>query len=94
VKRRWLWILFILAGVEKLAVNWSTGQLTFGIIAINIPCFQAMRSPYGPWTIGAFFPLGAVLFLERQRKMKTIAKSDAGHALEVASNGGASKPVG
>jgi hypothetical protein len=75
VRRKWLWTLFILTGVEKLAVNWNTGQLTIGILAFQIPCFLASHPLYGPWTIGAFFPLGAVLFLNRRKKI--MATSDS-----------------
>ena len=70
VNRKWLWMLFILAGVEKVAVNWKTGQLTFGILSINIPSATASHPLYGPWTIAVFLPLGAILFLNRKRKMK------------------------
>ena len=75
VSRKWLWLLFILVGVEKVAVNWKTGQLTFGILAINIPSATVTRALYGPWTVAAFVPLGAILFLNRQRKMKLSAGS-------------------
>jgi len=70
VNRKWLWMLFILVGVEKVAVNWRTGQLTFGILAINIPSATASHALYGPWTVAVFLPLGAILFLKSQRKMK------------------------
>ena len=75
VNRKWLWMLFILVGVEKVAINWKTGQLTFGIIAINIPSAAASHPLYGPWTVAAFLPLGAILFLNRQRKMRIPAEA-------------------
>lgn len=74
-KAKWLWMPFILVGVEKLAVNWTTGQLTFGVLAIQIPCITVSRPPYGPWTVGAWLPLGAILFLNRQRKRKIAGES-------------------
>jgi hypothetical protein len=74
-KWKWLWMLIALVGVEKVAVNWGTGQLTFGILSIQIPCFQMSRPPYGPWTVGAFLPLGAILFLNHRRKMKISGQS-------------------
>jgi hypothetical protein len=69
VRRRWLWMLFVLVGVGKFAVNWTTDQWTFQLLAIHIPCFSATRPFYGPWTIEAYLPLGAILFLNRRRKM-------------------------
>jgi len=75
VNRKWLWMLFILVGVEKVAVNWKTGQLTFGILAINIPSATASHPFYGPWTVAVFLPLGAILFLNRQRRRKIPAET-------------------
>jgi hypothetical protein len=74
VNRKWLWMLFILVGVEKVAINWKTGQLTFGVIAINIPSATAGHPLYGPWTVSVFLPLGAILFLNRQRTIKIPGK--------------------
>jgi hypothetical protein len=69
VTRKWLWAPFILVGAEKLAVNWTTGQLSFGVLAVQIPCGTASHALYGPWTVGVFLPIGAIVFLNRQRKM-------------------------
>ena len=70
VRRKWLWLIVVLVGVEKVAVNWQSGQLTFGVLSIYFPTAIATRSPYGPWTIGVCIPLGAILFMYRQRKLK------------------------
>ena len=75
VKRKWLWMLFVLAGVGNVAVNWKTGELTFHLISIYIPCASANRPPYGPWTVAVFLPLGAILFLNRQRRKTIVAES-------------------
>jgi len=71
-KTKWLWILFILVGVGKVAVNWGTGQWTFQVIAIQIPCFSMVHPLYGPWTVAAHLPLGAIAFLHRRWKIKII----------------------
>lgn len=73
-KTKWLWMLFILVGVGKLAVNWTTGEFTFTPLAFQIPCVSAMRPFYGPWTIAAYLPVGAVLFLNHRWKMKITGK--------------------
>jgi hypothetical protein len=75
-KRKWQWMLVVLVGVEKVAVNWETGQLTFGILSIYFP-FVVLGNhiPYGPWTIGVCIPLGAILFLRRQKKLRISAES-------------------
>ena len=51
LRMKWLWILVVLVGVEKVAVNWETGQLTFGILAIYLPDFIVSRIPYGAYTV-------------------------------------------
>lgn len=68
VKRRWLWAIFILAGVGKLAVNWTTGAWGFQSLSIQIPCGNAFAQLYGPWTVAVSFPLGALVFLVRREK--------------------------
>jgi hypothetical protein len=68
--KKWLWMLFVLVGAGKMAVNWTTGEWTFTLLAIQIPCAQATARPYGPWTVAVVLPLGAILFLNHLRIMK------------------------
>lgn len=74
-KRKWLWMLFILLGVSKLAVNWTTGQWNVTLLAIQIPCAMATAPLYGPWTVAASAPLGAILYLIRREKIRTAGGS-------------------
>lgn len=61
---KWLWAIFILFGVGRLAVNWTTGELGFTPLALHVPCASMTAVPaYGPWVIAVSFPLGALLFL-------------------------------
>jgi hypothetical protein len=69
-KRKWLWLVISLVGVFRLAVDWTTGRWAFTLLGISIPCIVANHPLYGPWTVGAYFPLGAVLFLDKRWKMK------------------------
>jgi hypothetical protein len=70
LKRKWLWVVFVLVGIGRLAINWTTGQYTFNILSIRIPCAQATADFYGPWTVAVCLPLGAILFLNHRWKMK------------------------
>jgi hypothetical protein len=72
---KWPWMLFILIGVGKIAVDWTTGQWTFTILAIGIPPAGAVATHYGPWTVGAYFPLGAILFLNERWREKVLGES-------------------
>jgi hypothetical protein len=71
--RKWLWAIFILVGVGKLAINWTTGALTFTPLAINIPCGGATTAVgvYGPWVVAVHLPLGAILFLRKRSRSVT-----------------------
>jgi hypothetical protein len=66
-RRKWLWILFILFGVSKVAVNWATGEWQVTPLAIQLFSASAVREGYGPWLVGVSLPLGAILFLFRRR---------------------------
>jgi len=61
--RKWLWLLFILAGFGKLSVNWTTGEWGFAPLSVQLFSASAFASINGPWTIAVSVPLGAVLFL-------------------------------
>ena len=72
IKKKWLWILFILFGIGKLGINWTTGQILFNPLSINIQllgsaCFKA--GMYAPWIISTSFPLGAIIFLIKRKKL-------------------------
>ena len=82
-KRKWLWMLFILVGFGKLAVNWTTGE--WGIAPLSVQLFSAaaMAPLYGPWTIAVSLPLGAIVFLffkmprlEQALRANSTAESD------------------
>jgi hypothetical protein len=61
---RWLWAIFILFGVGRLAVNWTTGELTATVLNFQIPSTTVTAVPaYGPWIVVISLPLGAILFL-------------------------------
>lgn len=64
---KWLWAIFILFGVGKLAINWTTGEPTFTPLAVNLPCASITEFPiYGPWAVAISLPLGAILFLVKR----------------------------
>jgi hypothetical protein len=60
---KWVWAAFILCGVTRLAINWTTGELDFQFLSIQLLSADAFAQPYGPWVISVSLPLGAILFL-------------------------------
>ncbi len=75
IKPKWLWLIVVLVGVGKFEVNWGTGDWTYQLFAIQIPCFSMSHPPYGLWTVAAYVPLGTIVFLQRRWKMKITGES-------------------
>jgi len=75
---KWLWAVFILFGVGRLAINWTTGEMALTPFAVHIPCASATEVPaYGPWVVSISLPLGAILFL-----LKKIGNLDSAESRE------------
>jgi hypothetical protein len=70
VRRKWLWIIFILLGVGAVHFDWTTGAFSYQIFHLNLFGVGVMAtSPYSPWIFELGFPLGAVIFLLRRRSL-------------------------
>lgn len=77
-RRKWLWIIMILLGVGKVAVDWTTGEISYHIFWISILPAGMGAELYGAWIVTVSIPLGALLFLilrERLRKPKVPVAS-------------------
>lgn len=70
---KWPWILFILFGIGRFAVNWTTGAWTVSTISIQLLSASAVQPLYGPWTLAVSLPLGALVFLLKP-KSKSVAE--------------------
>ena len=79
LKRKWRWILFILLGVTTLRLNWSTGEMGFQLLSVQLLGGSFFRSGFvGPWIFGVSFPLGAVMFLIKRRRLMEQEAGDSG----------------
>lgn len=67
--RKWPWILFIVCGIGRITVNWTTGEWSFVPLSVQLFSASAFANVYGPWMISASLPIGAVLFLSRRKAM-------------------------
>jgi len=70
-RRKWLWILFIIVGVLKLSLNWTTGQV--GLTAAYLQFFgggASAASIYSPWILSFSVPLGAILFWVKRNRLR------------------------
>lgn len=75
LKLKWLWLIGVLVGVGSFAVDWRTGQWTWQLFAVRIPCFTMSHVLYSPWIVAAHFPLGAVAFLQHRWHMAITGES-------------------
>ena len=69
-RRKWLWILFIIFGIGKFSVNWTTGQWGVQFFALQLFSASSYSDLYGPWIISASLPIGAVIFLLRRNSIR------------------------
>ena len=75
-RRKWLWMLFILVGFGKVAVNWTSGEWGTAPLSIQLFSASAFAPPYGPWTIAVSLPLGAIAFL-LYRRSRLLRKTES-----------------
>ena len=68
VRRRWLWVIFILFGLTQFQMNWATGQMAFRPITFSLLGASFFRAGlYAPIVFSFGIPLGAILFLLLRR---------------------------
>lgn len=75
LRRRRLWLIFILVGFGELAVDWSTGVLSLKLLALQLCSAAALAPLYGSWSVAVCLPLGALVFLLRPRNAPACAAS-------------------
>jgi hypothetical protein len=67
LKRKWLWLIAIAAGVGEYSVNWTSGVHAISPLSVAIPIAGVTSAgPYSPWMLFMGFPLGAVVFWVRR----------------------------
>lgn len=87
VKRRWLWLLFILVGFGGVKLNWGTGALVafmpinFQLLSLGVFRGLAITSP---WIITFSVPVGALTFLSRAKAHAQAARLEEQRKVEAA----------
>jgi len=77
LRRKWLWIIFILFGFGALSVNWTTGQLGLRLLIIQLLSASATAQFYSPWIVSASAPVGAIVFLVKSKWRGSIGRRQA-----------------
>jgi len=78
-KRKWLWLIFIALGVGQIALNWTTGDISWKLV--NLQLFGTgflQASPYAAVYLVTSFPLGALIFLVRRNRLISHSAANGG----------------
>lgn len=67
--RKWPWVVFVLCGLGKFAINWTTAEWTFIPLAIQLFGAGVMTPLDGHWYLAVSAPVGAIIFLTMRRKL-------------------------
>ncbi len=73
IRKKWLWLIFIILGIFQIKLNWTTGQM--GIQPLAVQLFGAGFSKMGlfaPWILSVAIPIGAIVFLIKRKKLRVI----------------------
>ncbi len=81
-KRRWMWIMFILAGLGKFSLNWTTGQWSFQPVSLQLLGAGFFAAAYGPLMISTSLPVGAIVFLIRRATLMRPADAAESSAVK------------
>jgi hypothetical protein len=68
-RRKWPWVLFILVGFGKFAVDWTSGAWGITPLALQFFSASALEEFYGPWIVAVSVPVGAIVFLVRRKRL-------------------------
>ncbi len=77
LKRKWLWALFTLFGFVAFSLNWTNGAVFVNPLHFNFLSAAYMRNGWlGPWVVSFSTPVGALVFLWKQRTTVTLSAVD------------------
>jgi hypothetical protein len=74
---KWPWILFIIVGLGRITVNWTTGQWVIGVLTAQLLGASEFRELYGPLMISVGVPVGALTFLLSRSMLAAPGKTTA-----------------
>lgn len=70
LKRKWLWIIFILFGFVAFSLNWTTGEFGFQLINFKLLGVGFFKSGLiAPWIVSFAIPVGAIVFWVKRNKI-------------------------
>ncbi len=95
LRRRVLWFLAILVGLPEIALNWRTGEIGFRFLQLHFFSVGFARdSALTPWVFILGIPIGAIIFLIKDRRGEFIAPPAPPMPLPVPPPGESAPPSG
>ena len=77
LKRKWLWIIFILLGIVTFSLNWTTREFGFQLINFKLLGAGIVKSGIiAPWVVSFAIPVGAIVFWFKRKKILTEMKEE------------------
>jgi hypothetical protein len=68
LKRKWLWVIFILLGFVTFRLDWTNGQTDYQLLAFQLLGASAFKmGPGASWILSVSIPLGALVFLIKRK---------------------------
>lgn len=77
LRRKWLWVLFIIVGIGQFSVNWHDGNWVFSPVYLMLFSASAVSYGYGGFELSVALPLGAIVYLvRRSRNHRAASRSN------------------
>ena len=76
---KWWWRILVLLGITNFTLNWTTGEIGFQLLSINILGAGFRQELYGPMILQVGMPVAATLFWIWRRKWLPRPEESAQH---------------
>jgi hypothetical protein len=77
-RRKLLWIIFILVGITQIQLDWTSGDVSFDLVAASLLAAGFWKaSAASPLILSVGIPLGAIIFLLKRKKWLQPPPADA-----------------
>lgn len=71
MRRRWAWALLAMVAGGKASLNWTTGEFSWMMVNAQLLGFAFQRNGVaGPWFLSVALPIGALIALQRVRRVR------------------------
>jgi hypothetical protein len=69
LRRKWLWIVFILVGFGSVNYGWTDGTWSYAILSVYVPSVRLSQLAMQSFFVTFSVPLGAIVFMIRRKAL-------------------------